>query len=105
MSLNPGACHLFGTELAAGILLVQVFGLLIVVLVASSVPLNAGCGRPETAALLSNDCSRVPLGLFGSVCAVERSISVRTEFTSGGCSTFALSGKTSRVSSGIASLA
>jgi len=71
---------------------------------ASSVPLNAGCGRPDTELLLSNDCSWVAFALLGGVCAVERSISVSTESMSG-WSTFGWLGKTSRTSSGIAALA
>ena len=93
-SLNPGARPAFGPALSPGILLVKVFGRLIVVLVASSVPVNAGCGRPEIAESLKSDCSRVAFGLFERVCAVVRSISFMTEFTSV-CSTFGLSGKTS----------
>src|ERR1700693_4518326 len=104
MSLKPGARPLFGPALSPGILLVQVFGRLIIVLVASWSPVSAGCGRPETAVSLSNDCSCVAFGLWERVWAVVRSISLSTEFTFG-CSTFGLSGKTSRVSSGIAVLA
>src|ERR1041385_9529966 len=85
-SLKPGACPLLGPALSPGSLLVKVLGRLIAVLVASSVPLRAGCGRPETELLLSNDCSCTAFGSFSSDCAVERSISLSTELTSG-CST------------------
>ena len=81
----------------------KVLGFLIVVLVASSVPVNAGCGRPEVAESFSRFCSRVAFGLFDSVCAELCSISVMTE--SGFGSTLGVSGRTSRVSSGSAVLA
>ena len=81
-SLNPGACPLFGPPLSPGSLLVKVFGRLIAVLVANSVPLRAGCGRPDTELLFSNDCSCTALGSLERVCAVDCSISFRTEFTS-----------------------
>ena len=60
--------------------LLSLFGFLIVVLVASSVPVSAGCGRPESATLFKSDCSRFPLGVFSSDWAVVRSISLITEF-------------------------
>src|SRR6059058_4679247 len=74
------------------------------VLVASSVPLRAGCGRPETAESFNNDCSWVAFGFFESVCAVLRSISFNIDVAGAG-STLGLSGKTSCVSSGIAVVA
>src|SRR5216117_1710426 len=85
-SLKPGARPLLGPALSPGNLLVKGFGRLIAVLVASSVPLRAGCGRPEVELLLSRDCSCSAVGSFERVCAVERSISLSTDLTSG-CST------------------
>src|SRR4030095_12530766 len=75
-SLKPATRFLVGPALSAWILLVKVFGFLIEVLVASSVPLRAGCGRPDTAESFSNDCSCVAFGLLESACAVLRSISL-----------------------------
>src|SRR3954462_3916589 len=77
-SLNPGARPRSGPALSPGILLIK-FGRLMVVLVASSVPVNAGCGRPETALSFSRDCSRVAFGLLERTCAVLRSISFMIE--------------------------
>src|SRR6266705_2359277 len=76
-SLKPGARPLLGPALSPGNLLVKVFGRLIAVLVASSVPLRAGCGRPDVELLLSKDCSCSALGSFERLCAVERSMSFR----------------------------
>ena len=101
-SLKPGARSVRGPALSPGMPL-KLFGRLIVVLVASSVPVIAGCGRPESATSLSSDCSRFAFGVFSSDCAVVRSISLITEFKFV-CSTFGLSGKTSRVSSGMAAV-
>src|SRR6266566_9975607 len=86
-SLKPGVRPLLGPALSPGNLLVNVFGRLIAVLVASSVPLRAGCGRPDVELLLSKDCSCNEFESFARLCAVERSISLSTELTSG-CSTF-----------------
>ena len=47
-SLKPGARLRFGPALSPGSF-VNVFGRLIVVLVARSVPVRAGCGRPDVA--------------------------------------------------------
>src|SRR5438874_2350757 len=85
--LDEISLHAVGPALSPGNLLVNVFGRLIAVLVASAVPLRAGCGRPDVELLFSKDCSCNAFGSFSSVCAVERSISLSTELTSG-CSTF-----------------
>src|SRR5256885_14211987 len=103
-SLKPATRFLFGPALSAWILLVNVFGRLMLVLVASSVPLRAGWGRPETADSFNNDCSWVAFGFFESVCAVLRSISFSIDVAGAG-STLGLSGQTSSVSSGIAVVA
>src|SRR6266478_3695706 len=81
-SLNPGAPFLFGPALSPGSLLVKVFGRLMIVLVASSVPLSAGWGRPEAELSFKTDCSRVAFGFVERVCAALRSISFITEVTS-----------------------
>src|SRR5439155_19410187 len=102
--LHPGVPFLFGPALYPGSLLVKVFGRLMIVLVASSVPLGAGCGRPETELSFRSDCSWVASGFVERVCAVLRSVSFITEATSA-WSTFGLSGKALLMSSGIAVVA
>ena len=102
-SLKPGGRSRFGPALSPGSLFVKVFGFLIVVLVANSVPVNAGCGRPEVAESVMRFCSRVAFGLLERVCALVASISFMTELAF--ASTCGLSGRTSRVSSGNATLA
>ncbi len=97
-SLKPGARPRFGPALSSGNLL-KTFGFLIDVLVASSVPVSAGWGRPETSELFNKVCSRVAFGLLERICAVLRSISLMIELALG--STFGLSGRTLLVSSGI----
>src|SRR5436309_15032630 len=83
-SLKPATRFLFGPALSAWILLVNVFGRLMFVLVASSIPLSAGCGRPETAELFNNDCAWVAMGFLESVCAVLRAISFNIDVAGAG---------------------
>ena len=102
-SLKPGARLVRGPALSPGRLL-NVLGRLIVVLVASSVPVIAGCGRPESGKELSADCVLCASVVLPSDCAVVRSMSLITEFKLV-CSTCGLSGSTSFVSSGMAAVA